>query len=852
MAGPKAKTLALKIAGLYTDPNTFSEVPQGITLALANNLVLDRDSILASRRGFPQYGVSPDGATRQRSIFDFKDTLILHDENDILAYDSAGNGSVWTAFPGTYVAPGGNSTDRIATFQSNKNLYLATNSGIYKMTDATTAPILAGVSAGLGGSGTTTGASGFMSTNTNVAYRIVWGYRDDNENLILGAPSDRIVVSNTSGGDRDVSLTFFIPADITTSYFYQIYRSAGSATVNDQPDDELQLVQEASPTAGEITAGTVTFTDSTPDNLRATIIYTADSLPGGGIQNSNTRPPFAKAVATFKNFAFYGNTRTKHTLESTLIAAGSPDGIQIGDTITYTISGGSSFTITAAAAEVAASGIFKVETALTPAENIEVTAQSIVRVLNTYASNTFLAAYYVSGFDELPGQMLYERLTLDATSFYVTCSRATPFRPVLPTSGSNYNNTSRNEENQNRIYFSKLQQPEAVPVLQYFNVGSPEEPIEALVPLRDGVIILKTDGIFRISGSDPATFSVNPIDTTVRILAKFSVAVLSNRVYFFSTQGIVAVSDTGAEIVSRSIESQLLELSSSLYPNFSDVTFAVGYESDRKYILWTVSTDADTFGTQAFVFNTLSGDWTRWTKSASAAIVKQNDDKLYIAGPAANTTDNYVFIERKNFNLTDFADEEYALTVTSASGTTLNVASTAMLEVGYTIQQTLASSRIVSIDSSTQLTMSSVEDWVAGDATAYRPIYQYFETNNFDAGDPALVKHWADCSFVFRSTNFDTMLAGFLSDFSTETRTVTLNAPAGSGGWGTFGWGTLPWGVSTAVRARLRTSVPKMAMRSNWLSISGTLNEAFTDLQLAGISLTFSSMSSRQKSSSAQ
>ena len=204
MSGPKSKTLALKISGLMTDPNTFSEVPPGITLALANNMVLDRDSILASRRGFPQYGVSPDGPTIQRSIFDFKDTLIVHDENNDLVYDSAGDGSVWTSLPGTYEAPGGTSNDRITSFQSNKNLYLATNAGMYKMTSASSTPVLAGVSAGLGGSGSTTGASGFMSTSTNVAYRIVWGYRDDNENLILGAPSDRIVVSNTAGADRDV------------------------------------------------------------------------------------------------------------------------------------------------------------------------------------------------------------------------------------------------------------------------------------------------------------------------------------------------------------------------------------------------------------------------------------------------------------------------------------------------------------------------------------------------------------------------------------------------------------------------------------------------------------------------
>jgi len=850
MAGPKPKTVALKIAGLYTDPNTFSEVPPGLTLAATSNTVLDRDSILASRRGFGQYGVSPSGTSLIRSIFDFKDVLLIQDEDDVLAYDASNDGSSWVAYPGAYVPPGNTSTDRISSFQSNKNLFLTTNSGIYKLEDPTATPRPAGVSPGLGGTGVTTGSAGFMSTNTNVAYRVVWGYRDANENLILGAPSDRIVVSNTSGGDRDVSLTFFIPADITTDYFYQVYRSAGSASVTDQPDDELQLVEESSPTSGEISAGTVTFTDSTPDNLRGVLIYTADSLPGGGILQANTRPPFAKAVATFKNFAFYGNTRTRQALTSTLIAAGAPDGVQVNDTITYAVTAGPSFTITGKAVENAVAGEFRVETALTPAENIAITARSIVNVLNTVASNTFLAAYYASGFDELPGRMLLERLSLDEATFTITTNRSTAFRPVLPTSGADYNNTSRNEANQNRVYFSKLQQPEAVPILQYFDIGSPEEPIEAIVPLRDGVIILKTDGIFRISGSSASTFSVNPIDTTTRILSKFSVAVLSNRVFFYSTQGVVAVSDTGSEIISKDIESELFELSSAQYPNFSSVTFGVAYESDRKYIMWTVSTDTDTYATQAFVYNTLSGNWTRWTKTASTAIVKQDRDVMYTAGPAVNETDNFVFKERKNFAPSDFADEQYDRVVVSYTGDELELDDTSLLEVGYTLQQTLGSSLITEIVDATHVKVADAILWDLGPIIAYRPIFQFFESNPFDAGDPTIMKHWADCSFIFRQTNFELFLAGYLADTGNEQNTINVYPPSGEGGWGTFPWGTRPWGVSTAVRARLRTAVPKGSMRSNWISISGTVDQAFTDMQLAGISLTFTPMSSRQKGAS--
>jgi len=551
----------------------------------------------------------------------------------------------------------------------------------------------------------------------------------------------------------------------------------------------------------------------------------------------------------YSNTAFYGNTRTKHSLFVTLIAVGAPDGIQVNDTLTIS-DGTNTVVLTGKAVENAAAGQFLVQTALTPAENIDATARSIVNVLNAYSGNTFIDAYYTSGFEDTPGAMYFTRTDLSETAFTVVSSRTTSWRPVLPSSGSNYNNTSRNEVKPNRVYFSKFQEPEAVPILQYFDIGSPEESVERLVPLRDGVIVLKTDGVFRIYGSDSSNFQVVPLDTTVRIIAPHSVAVLTNKVFFFSTQGVVAVSNTEAQIVSRPIERQLLELSSALYPNFPVETFAVGYESDRKYILWTISTTADTYATQAFVYNVLTGDWTRWTKPASCGIVKKDDDRLYIGGLAANSSTSYVFQERKNFTLSDQADEQYTVNITSAAGTTVNVSSTADLMAGYTLQQNIAQAIITEVVSSTQVTVDTVQDWTAGTATAYRPIDVQMETNQFDAGLPGNMKHWADASLIFRATDFSTLGVGFFADTTAEPLSITMVPPRGTGGWGAFAWGTQPWGVSQSARARLRAAVPKQAMRSNWLSVSLSLSEAFSSLELAGISLTFSNMSSRQKPSS--
>ena len=366
------------------------------------------------------------------------------------------------------------------------------------------------------------------------------------------------------------------------------------------------------------------------------------------------------------------------------------------------------------------------------------------------------------------------------------------------------------------------------------------------MPLRSGVIVLKADGIYRITGAG-GSFSVEAVDQTVRIIAPNSVALLSNQVFFFSSQGIVAASETGTQIVSRPIESDLLTLSSNLYPNFADVTFAVGYDSDRKYILWTVSTESDTYGTQAFVYNVITQAWTRWTKPAQTAIVKQSDDRLYTAGPEYASTNFKVFQERKSFSLTDQADEEYPVVITSALGDVVNVASTANIEVGYTLSQGTNQSRVVAVNSSTQVRLLSVEDWVAGAATVFRPIDVYAQSNPFDAGSPAVMKHWADCSLLHRATDFTDLTVGFAADTTPEELSILVSPPRGTGGWGAFPWGLRPWGVSQSARARLRAAVPKLAMRSNWLQVSWRMFEAFSQLDLAGVSLTFSSMSSRQR-----
>ena len=251
--------LDLQLRGLYTSPNNLSAVPPG-ALQTADNVVINAKSRIDSRRGQTQYG-SPlsVGSEQVNKLFNYASSLIASYDNK-LAYDS-GSG-VWVPYSGTYVQPADGY--KMRSLEALRNFYFSTDQGIFKIDSLTSTPRKAGVVRALGGTAVLAGASGFLATNSAVAYRMVWGYRDTNNNLIIGSPSQRLVISNSSGGDRDVTLVYTIPSSITTEYFYQIYRSHATATSTDEPSDELQLVIEGNPTAAEIAAKAFTVLDQTP------------------------------------------------------------------------------------------------------------------------------------------------------------------------------------------------------------------------------------------------------------------------------------------------------------------------------------------------------------------------------------------------------------------------------------------------------------------------------------------------------------------------------------------------------------------------------------------------------------
>lgn len=244
------------------------------------------------------------------------------------------------------------------------------------------------------------------------------------------------------------------------------------------------------------------------------------------------------------------------------------------------------------------------------------------------------------------------------------------------------------ESNVNRIFYSKQYQPESVPALNYIDIGPKDKAILRIIALRNTLFILKEEGIYSITGTDPTNFYLTLFDSSTLLVAPDTAQVLNNQIYMLSSQGVATVTETGVGIISRPIENIFTRIKNSNFTNYNTASFACSYESDRAYLLFTVFNTTDVYATRVYRYNTFTQAWTSWIVSGNAAIVNPvtSVDKLYIGSSSSNTIE----IERKNLSRTDYADKEYGLEIipNSFMNGTFSVSSTANVSIGDIIRQT--------------------------------------------------------------------------------------------------------------------------------------------------------------------
>lgn len=502
---------------------------------------------------------------------------------------------------------------------------------------------------------------------------------------IVATPA--IFNNSNSTQSATVNISFPIPQGITTANFYQVYRTeqvAGSTGIPLDaldPGDEEFLAYEGNPSGADLSNGYIQIQDITPDSFLGASLYT-NANSGTGITSANTPPPLAADLTLYKNYMFYANTVSQHSINISLLSVVS----MVSGTSTITITNGTTsntYTFTTGAENPATKHIH-ISTLPTPAQQIAETAQSIVNVINRQ-TNELVYAFYESGTTGVPGKILLQARTLGAPAFYLTANSTgtgNEFNPAIPVNGQA--NISDNDVRPNRVYYSTQFEPDSVPLLNYFDLGPRDKKILRILALRESLFVFKEEGIYRVTGAT-APFSQDLFDSSSIINAPDSCAILNNTIYGLSNQGVISVNDVGVSIISRDIEGSLIKFSAAQYPGFYTSTFGLGYESDRTYNLWTVTSISDTQATQGFRYNTITQAWTRCTKTATCGVINFEDNKMYIGA----TDTNFIEKERKNFDRTDYADRQFNFTLGAGSiiGNQIKLGSLTDVSVGDAIVQ---------------------------------------------------------------------------------------------------------------------------------------------------------------------
>lgn len=488
------------------------------------------------------------------------------------------------------------------------------------------------------------------------------------------------LIARSENPPVDIELSIQVPAFATNQYFIQIYRTATvdttlfQAGITDGAGDEMQLVDEI-PYDG--TSNPVITVDRTLEEFQAQgdYLYT-NQISGEGILQANDRPPIAKDVALFRNSTFFANTKTSHKYNLSLLSSTDLDtySFAIGNSNVvriYTFSEYDSSTDPNPSIVTLTGGTIGADIGGSPAQNIDQTARNLIKIINQDSSNPVTASY-TSTDSTLPGMIFLENDILTDLKFYVCVDNVAisgKFNPDMPvinpittTSIQTSTQFSDNENAPNRIYFSKFGKPEAVPTVNYIDVGTKDKAIYRILALRDSLFALKEDGVFIITGSSAPNFSVRLLDNSAPIIAPDSAAILNNKIYCLATQGIIEITETGIQVRSFNIEN-LIRNATKEGMDYKYTSVGVGYENDRSYLLWLPTKIGDTVATQCLRYNTFTDTWVRWTISATAAVVNVVENKMYLGAGDRNN----IYQERKTRTRFDYADREFEVGILDAN-----------------------------------------------------------------------------------------------------------------------------------------------------------------------------------------
>jgi len=610
--------------------------------------------------------------------------------------------------------------------------------------------------------------------------------------VVSGSPATPATTTTALTCEKamNVSIATTVPWDVGVNDYVEIWRTVTKDAGTPDPGDEMYLV---SAVKNAVAAGGVyTYVDSTPDAVITsnTALYTNSTQEG--ITQNNGRPPVCYTLVNYKDYELYGCTAIDHQQNLTMLASVS----FVNGTTRFIINDSTgSRTYTAQAAENTATQSFQLYTGgASPSFNIEMTTRSLIHVINCDSGGRWYAEYTSSATSSPGGLRIWARSPLTG-AFWLTCDSTTTgnqFLPTIPTSGTTQ--ISSNDQRNNRLYYSKVSQPECVPSLNYIDVGRSDQKILRLVAIRDAAFVISEGGVYFLSGLT-APFTLVELDSTCRCVAEATVRMHNNTVLMLSNQGVVGISLSGVTVISVDIEPVIMQ-QALLLPNLATVAFATAHESARHYYLFLPTTPSDTVATQAYVYHSVQQEWCRWRKKGRIGIVLNSNYTLYLS----SGLESCVLKQRNSGDQTDFSDEEQPITVVSQTNSTVSLTWANTLFVptaGVSLHQGGAVAKVLSVTQTSPTAWQMVIDrntvFSPGAATARMPIYAHLRLSPNVLGEAGLVKTIYGVSYLMQYNTVSTATIELATNEAPILNTYTISRSL-SGGWGASHWGMTAWG----------------------------------------------------------
>jgi hypothetical protein len=821
----------VRALGLHLDPNAY-ELPPG-ALRVADNVHFRRHGVAEPRHGFDS-GTVPGASGRflktilwgtQRIMATDAPQLrrVLTSPGEVL--DENGQSITW------------DDPSKIQRAFAANNLYITSATGVRRMDSptATVAP-LAGVPGPGAVHVELQTSGGWLANDEAVAYRALL-MREVNGRQLRSAPSGRYGVIS-DGAARLPVVRIPLPDDAAAGDHLELYRTRTFASASTAFDsgDEMRMAASRVVAAADITAGYMEIEDHTSnDNALGAALYT--NATQQGILQGNYRPPKADDVALHQRMLFYGRTFRPHSVvvEASADAAldtmgsfspsgdftnGSPTvtnvnsfmGLAVGQTVSETwpdegtlIPSGTTIVALdpgASTVTMSANATASVTTQIFVAYDwISVDGQKYWISLATHdpARRIFIAtkqdgvfiAHAMGSFAGVfsenppPGRDMYAeyigdaqrpgavRITAtDGTGFAIRATKGTDWQPELAHDDDLLE--SQAEDRPHRLYFSKPDEPEAVPLGNWVEIGAETKPILRLIPLRDSLLVFKTDGIFRVTGRTPRQLAVDPLNVDARLVHRDAVAVLDDRVVAWTTMGIVVISDIAVTRIDTPIQNGLRSITTEMHralelnenPNVRGAWVAVNV-LDGEIMVGAPQAATSGRTQHIWVYNTRTDAWSRLIPPADAGIISAVVAETGLTLPRTP----YVFFP--GYRLSDSAGREFGMntggpagdramdfattaTVSGASGANATVSGVAPVVGGALIQS--GAVYVITDVSGSNVTLSRA-GIVNGSAQYGSPYPVTVEWQPFHAGRPDLDKFWRECVLYFDAmegvTTFD-------------------------------------------------------------------------------------------------